>query len=172
MNTEGLNDIRGPVALPGDGWWLWLLLAVVVTGVLVAVFFFFRRKARRPVVQPKPVPPWEKALAELARLEQLSPKGEAEVKQFYFLLSGVVRLYIEERFDIRAPEMTTEEFMERARCSPALSQSQKDFLNNFLNVSDMVKFARFEPSSGDRAESLASARRFVENTVKGGQSDL
>ena len=164
MTPQSLRDIHAPVALPGDWWWLWLLAGFVL--VLLAVWGFRSVlryfQPREPVAIP--VPPWEKALAELARLEQTRPEGEAAVKHFYFCISGIIRLYIEERFNIRAPEMTTEEFMERVRIAPDLSDVQQEFLGQFLNISDMVKFARHEPSAFDRAEALTSARRFVEGS--------
>lgn len=164
MNPQELRDIRGPVTLPGDWWWLWLLagmvLAVVMVWAAIGAWRYFKRSAPLPA----PVPAWDKALAELDRLASAPVGTEAEIKQFYFLLSGIIRLYIEERFNIRAPEMTTEEFMERVRVSPDLSASQRDFLGQFLNISDMVKFARHEPTASDRAEAMAFARRFVQGT--------
>jgi hypothetical protein len=60
--------------------------------------------------------------------------------------------------------MTTEEFMDQARASTELSTQHRLFLDNFLNVSDMVKFARFEPVAQDMVDVLMAARIFVEGT--------
>ncbi len=165
MNDLGLKDIKGPIELPGDWWWLWLLAAAIAAGL---IFLFVRFLSvylkRRKDIPVLPIPPWERALASLEALERSPVEGAEAVKHFYFILSGIIRLYIEERFDIRAPEMTTEEFMERARRSPDISSEQHVFLNDFLNVSDMVKFARFETTMKDRANALALARGFVTGT--------
>lgn len=164
MNTPALRDIHGPVALPGDWWWLWLIAGFLAIGALYWGFCRIRLFLRKPAGLAPVIPPWEKALAELLRLEKMRPESKEEVKAFYSFLSGIVRWYIEERFNIRAPEMTTEEFMERVRVSPGLTSAQQDFLRQFLSLSDMVKFARHETSSADRAEAVGSARRFVEET--------
>ncbi|MBF0386351.1 MAG: hypothetical protein HQL20_00680 [Candidatus Omnitrophica bacterium] len=165
MKATGLIDIRGPVEIPGDWWWLLLTaVGVLLLGLVWLLVKFLARKAARPAFVPPPIPPWEKALAEIALLAGQNPAGIEQIKQFYFSLSDIIRQYIEARFCIRAPEMTTEEFMERVRYAPELSAIQQEFLNNFLQVCDMVKFARFEPSGRDRSDALLAARRFVEGT--------
>ena len=165
MKPEGLRDIHGPVALPGDWWWLWVMAGFLLVVLVVWCLWRVYRRFQRPAPAPIPVPPWERALAALDQLEQMRFDGEEAGKNFYFLLSGVIRTYIEERFNIRAPEMTTEEFMECVRRSPDLLAVQQDFLAQFLSFSDMVKFACYETRDGDRVEALATARRFVEGSI-------
>ena len=164
MNGVGLKDIHGPVSVPGDWWWLWVVLALFLIGGATVVWMLFLRKSFCSEVKPVAVPPWEKALLALLELEKQTPHNSDEVKQYYFILSGIIRLYIEERFNIRAPEMTTEEFMDRSRASSDLLPQHRVFLDDFLNVSDMVKFARFEPRGQDLVEVMRSARIFVEGT--------
>ncbi len=157
----GLRDIRGPVAIPGEWLWLWLLSA----GIFLVLLFwlarhFSKRATPQPVVIPKPA--WETALLALQVLEKAGLIGQGRAKEYYSSLSGIVRGYIEERFDVRAPEMTTEEFMEAIRHSEKLTTDQRGFLKDFLNASDMVKFARFAPSGDDMRQVMALARTFVE----------
>jgi hypothetical protein len=170
MTTEALRDIHGPVAVPFDGWWL--LPAVLAAGVLAAAVYLFLRPGRVKAVPLAVVLPWEKAWSALESMERFDPRSPGEIKMFYFQLSGIVRTYIEERFNIRAPEMTTEEFMERARSSVELSSAEREFLNDFLNVSDMVKFARHEPEAGDRLGAVHSAKSFVRRTSTEASSPL
>jgi len=164
MNTAGLKDIHGPVSVPGEWWWLWIVLFLLCVAGVIAAWYFFLRKSACTSIKLIVIPPWEKALAALSSLEMQAPYISGGVKQYYFQLSGIIRLYIEERFNIRAPEMTTEEFMDQARASTELSTQHRLFLDNFLNVSDMVKFARFEPVAQDMVDVLMAARIFVEGT--------
>ena len=164
MNGEGLKDIRGPVAIPGDLLWLWIL--AVAAAVAVVVIVLLRRRRGSSAALPAVVrPPWDIALEELAAMEKEERQGEGRIKWFYSRLSEIVRVYLERRFDIRAPEMTTEEFLEKARSSPALNDAQKVALQDLLNASDLVKFAKTIPAVGDMEEALRLARRFVTETT-------
>ena len=166
MGSDALHDIRGPVALPMDLWAI-LLMIVLVTGVIGAgIFLLMRWRRQSAFVPPVPVtPPWEKALLALSRLEAAPCQGDAAVKEYYVQLSSIVRGYIEERFLIRAPEMTTEEFMQKAAGSSVLVEEHKTFLQRFLDGCDLVKFAGQSPAPADRVEAVRLARRFVERTV-------
>ncbi len=164
VSADELKDIRGPVPIPGDVLWLWGLLAAAAA--VAAVFLFLRRHRRRDVVRaPVPQrPPWEIALEALAALEKEGRATDEQAKWFYSRLSEIIRVYIEQRFEIRAPEMTTEEFLESASASILLEDRQKGSLRDLLNASDLVKFARSVPSGEDMEGALHLARRFIEET--------
>ena len=85
-----------------------VLLAVIVVAVL-ALLLLRRRKREVDVVVSK------FTLQEIAikRLADLIERRlhETDVKRFFIELSGIVRWYIEQQTQIRAPELTTEEFL-------------------------------------------------------------
>ncbi len=156
-----LHDIRGPVSIPGEWMGLFILLSVLVAALLafLALRFFKKKPALREI--PSPLA-WERALAELARIEREGYSARGLVKEYYSDLSGIIRWYIEERFNVRAPEMTTEEFMQAIRFSEKLSGTQQGLLRDLLLASDMVKFAKSCPLPEEMARSLALARAFVQ----------
>ena len=80
-------------------------------------------------------------------------------------LSGIVRTYIEARFGLKAPDMTTEEFLQVTSNAQALSSSHRRLLQEFLERSDLVKFARYEPSRHEADEAFEAAHRFIQDTV-------
>src|SRR4029077_9600432 len=89
-------------------------------------------------------------------------------KEYYSALSGIVRAYVERRFGVRAPEMTTEEFLLTTARGGRLQGAYRALLGEFLGQSDLVKFARHVPTLADSERAWASARRFVEETAAGG----
>ncbi len=122
-------------------------------------------RASRPVRPPRPAPrPPELVAAEaLARLRGRLPRTRDEVPAFVVEVSGVLRTYTEERFGLRAPESTTEEFLSLAAAHPALAD-QREMLGGFLAQCDLVKFAGVRPDPRGMPDVLAAAERFVDTT--------
>jgi hypothetical protein len=160
LSTADIRDIKPPVALPDPLAWLWWTLAVVgVVAVALTVWFLLRRKrlvARIAIV----IPPHVRAREKLA--EALRFVGDP--KLFCTMVSDTARVYLEERFKLRAPERTTEEFLIELRTSPHLTRDQKQSLGAFLESCDLVKFARFEPTEQALRELHDSALRLVDET--------
>ena len=94
------------------------------------------------------------------------PDGDA-VDAWYVELSDIVRRYLEDRFAVRAPELTTEEFLQEAQRSAELSTSHRRLLTDFLERCDRVKFAAYSPGQDESSEALAVARRFLGETHEG-----
>ena len=84
--------------------------------------------------------------------------------RFYTELSGVVRHYIEDRFGLRAPEQTTEEFLQELTRRLMLVDAQRLALSHFLEQCDLVKFAKVRPTTHEGGTALRAARTFVEAT--------
>ena len=75
--------------------------------------------------------------------------------------------YLEEQFDLRAPERTTEEFLSELQHSTLLDYAQKETLGRFLNQCDMVKFAKAEMLGKELQGLHQSALQFVRDTDPG-----
>jgi hypothetical protein len=136
------------------------LAAVIVLGVRL------RRTGRAtgPAPAPRPAPPHEVALKALAALRGAKPLGEIEVESFYRELSTIARRYVEERFGLRAPERTTEEFIREAAGSGLLELRHQELVRAFLEQCDLVKFARLRPLPEDATLAFESAVRLVRET--------
>jgi hypothetical protein len=153
--VDDIRDIRDFVPIPTDWRW-WVAFAALVV-IAAAVFWWWKR--RQPeVVAPvvAPLTPYEIAKRALQQLHADNPT----VGVFYTRLSDIVRHYIEERFGLRAPERTTEEFLAEAN----LPSQQMTLLSAFLVECDLVKFARHQPDAADRQRAFAAAEKFVEET--------
>jgi hypothetical protein len=83
---------------------------------------------------------------------------------FYVKLSLIVRSYLEDRFALRSPELTTQEFLTEMGRSPDLARSHQKLLQKFLEQADLVKFAGHRPSADVVSESIAAAEQFLGET--------
>jgi hypothetical protein len=158
--TNDLRDIRPPVVIPSGWAWVWWTLAVLAIAALL--FWAWRRwKKKRALVPAVPViPPHVRAKQKLE--EALAIIGQP--KPFCILVSDTVRIYLEERFNFRAPERTTEEFLYELKGTELLATGQKDSLGEFLTRCDLVKFAKYEPGEPELRDMHGSAVRLVEET--------
>jgi hypothetical protein len=141
--------------------WPWVvggLLLVAVAGPLAYLWLVsWRRRVRRRSA-------YEVARARLNRLLAARRPVDEQVDAFYVELSGIVRRYLEDRFDMRAPELTTEEFLASVGTSPDLSPDHQVLLRQFLQQADLVKFAGVRPPAEDIDRSVRAAERFLDET--------
>lgn len=159
-NASDIRDIKPPVEIPSGWEWLWWTLAIfALAAALYAAWRYWRkRQSQVPVVPPVPahIRAKQKLQAALALIGQPKP--------FCILVSDTLRQYLEERFEFRAPERTTEEFLHELRSTDRLTRDQKDSLGDFLQRCDLVKFARFEPNEPELRDLHGAALRLVEET--------
>ena len=161
-----IRDIKGPEPVPRDlrPWYLagGTLAALVA---LALAWRWLRARRRRALAVPPPRPAHEVAAEALRALRARRLPERGEWKEFYSALSGIVRRYLEDRFHVRAPEMTTEEFLDATARGDTLAGTHRVLLGDFLVESDLVKFARHVPALGDAERAFVAAERFVGETA-------
>ncbi|MEE0918227.1 MAG: hypothetical protein UIQ67_07965 [Bacteroidales bacterium] len=148
---------------------IYLILGIVA--LIVGLYFLVRylknrSKEEKPqIVQKKQIPPHIKALKSLEdlRLKRLSEQGLK--KQYYSELSEIVWIYLEERFSITACEMTTEEILEQMKRCSEISVSDFENLKKMFDISDLVKFAKYESDDFADKNAWNVSKDFVNNTT-------
>ena len=144
--------------------WGWLLLLVFITAIgAFGLLLWSRHKQHRQVVAV-PVPAHVKALRELLLWKTAPRISSNEVDAFYVGVSQVLRVYLEQRFGLHAPERTTEEFLHDLDSSAELVRNHASELRRFLSQCDLVKFAKFVPTEADHQTTYDLAESFVEST--------
>ncbi len=160
-----IRDVKLPLNLPDFWWLLWLGLAVLIAA---AVILFLRRYKKSPeaalTVTIPELPAWEKAYQELEALRRENLPEKGLLKEFFTRVSDIARCYMEDRFNIRAPHMSTEEFLYYLGVSGHLNDAQKAALKDFLNSCDMVKFAKYTPTTVEAWKNFDLAKRLVDDT--------
>ena len=133
---------------------------IIVTLALFAVLWILRNRSKQLLVEPV-LSPEEVARMALSQLiaEELPSRGL--VKEFYLRLTGIVRVFIEGKTGLRAPEQTTEEFLKDMRASSHFSGPQASQLQEFLTAADLVKYAGQTPDETSILQSLERAREFI-----------
>jgi len=174
--TEGvtspldIRDLKPQAELPRDwSWLLWAGLAglVLALAILALLWFLARRRKRAGAAAPTVVvdlrPPEEIAYEELERIAGLQLVGQGRFKEHYTLTADCLRRYAEGIYGIPAMDRTTEEFyaaLRRAR----MDGQQVRLFKDFLDESDLVKFAKYVPPVEEAQEAVPRARYIVDVT--------
>jgi hypothetical protein len=167
--SEGERDIRPikpPVSLAVSYTWIIYLIGGFILLVAVAIFLvkkvFRRREKIIPV--PPPRPAHEIAYEQLERIKDENLPAHGMIKEYYSRVSDASRHYLENRFGLRAPERTTEEFLYDMASTDYLTVPQQDLVGEFLNECDLVKFARYGPTENEIERVYSAAVKLVDET--------
>ncbi len=137
----------------------------VLAGALLA--YLVRRWMMRPKAVPPPPPPrppWEVALE---RLDEVRHAGLLEVGRFqeYFdRVNDAVRDYLGGRYGFDGLESTTDEILQALKRA-TLEEIAMPAVVEFLDACDLVKFAKFTPTTEECTRALDSAERIVLATM-------
>jgi len=162
-NRADIRDIRGPKSFANKTL-LYILIVLALLLILGGVFSFILLKKKQEEFKAPPKPAHIIAYEALAELEKKDFIRQGQTKAYYVELSNIVRHYLENRFNIRAPEMPTEEFLIKVKEDSNLSPEHKGLLRDFLTNCDLIKFAKYQPAETEAALSLASARKLIDQT--------
>ena len=160
---DAIEAPRDPFG-PAPRLWWYVLSGMLGAGLLAGLWALMQRRTARPATAAVAVPAHVKALRALGRLRTQSRITPREIETFYVEVSDVLRVYLEERFGLRAPERTTEEFLRDLEGGAQLAREHRAELERFLSQCDLVKFAAYVPTEDDHLATFALAEAFVERT--------
>ncbi len=166
--TFQIHDIKGQMRYPLTvkevlPWiaGLWLLAALVILAVCLV------RLRRRSAGADKPKDPaYIVALRELDKWRGDKFWAPDKQKAFYSGITDTLKTYIEDRFGVDAPEMTTAELFEALKQAEDLPADLREELRAVFECADFVKFAKHTASDEDNARALPTAVRFVTSTYQ------
>ncbi|MBN09355.1 MAG: hypothetical protein CMC79_03160 [Flavobacteriaceae bacterium] len=129
---------------------IFLLLVIIP---LICIVYLIINYLRNKAYKKNLVPPFERAIQALKKLEERTPKAQEDFKKYYSDLIDVVRTYFEEETDIDALESTSEELLVKLEMYKQsgrleLESSTIKNLRNVLSTADLVKFAKAIPEKG------------------------
>lgn len=160
--TDIIDDLRF-LSEPRPLSWAAAALCVLLA---VTLIFLIRKRRRKIVVSENKTSVVARAYIDaLAELEKLRNQLSRERSRDYAIrASSIIRTYIEQRFEISAPLLSTEEFFARVQNSEKFDDSDRQALKEFLSACDFLKFARAWAEK-DELENLHNlAVEFVKKT--------
>ncbi|MDA3893004.1 MAG: hypothetical protein PF517_15185 [Salinivirgaceae bacterium] len=169
-NADAITDIKVPIdapitfkeVLPFAGIGLGVLLLAFLAYIL---YLKLTKKEPIFVKKEKPKEPAHiVAFRDLEALKEAKLWQKGQVKEYYSRLTEVVRVYIEDRYDILAMESTTDEIIDAFRLGRELDRELKDDLFDTLVLADFVKFAKASPMADENEKSMLFAYNFISKT--------
>lgn len=165
LGNLDLPDFRGPEALARRR--RNLIITLVVAALLLAFAAAAVWNWRNRSKPPPPPPVWHRiALREMEELRRRDIWLEPDVDASAVALANILRRYIEGRFHIHAPELTTEEFLAQVQDRSPWPEEEQTGLREFFEATDRIKFAGERPDRERLDLLMASAERFVDNTAE------
>lgn len=163
-----IRDIKEPneIPQPFDKWGtvLTLLAILLVSGI---AYYLWRKITDKPIIPfNKPVeirPAHEIAIESLRQLNNKNLIEKREVDQYYMGLSRILKEYIENRYFLKALEMTTSEMLAVLE-NDGLYKKIGETVLEVLTNSDLVKFARYIPEDSFATVLMEKTLKLVEDT--------
>lgn len=166
--ADDIKDLKMQAAVPPDYRLLYLigsvsLLLVLIIGFLIYYFKHLRKK-KEPEKEVYIGPPHEIAFKELEELLARGLVKQGQIKLFYFELSEIIRRYLGRRFQIYTLERTTDEIQQQLE-QLYLDRDVYSRIIDFLENTDLVKFAKYIPGNNEIEGDVDQARTIIEKTM-------
>ncbi len=168
--TKAFYDIKEPLAVSYNFWdWLkehWLAVAfgLVIIGLIISLINYSRNKKKYEFVKPGPLYTIDEiAINSLNDLNAKKLWQQDEVKLYYIELTEILRVYLERRYGIQAHEQTTDEIFAALK-NKELTKESSNILLQILQLADLVKFAKQQPTAYENEQSMENAIIFIQQT--------
>ncbi len=171
--TQKMYDIKPLIEVDRSNAAFWKILLGIVLALAAigaAVYWFFLRK--KPLTEEEKealLPPYDRALLELRRLENSKYLIQDEYKKYYSELTAIVRGYLEEDAHVSALESTTNQLIEKLELLKDAGELklQEETIEQFkkiLQTADLVKFAKSKPATSVAEQDRKAVEQIVIKT--------
>lgn len=163
------HDIKGIITYPVTfrevlPWLLGSLALVLLLALSIWLIMRYRERKYGPAVPAEPA--HITALRLLDKYRGSKYWAPDKQKAFYSGVTDVLKTYIDARFGVDAPEMTTAELFDALKDCQDITPDMYDGLKDMFERADFVKFAKHLANDDENASVLPLAVRFVTSTYQ------
>jgi LPXTG-motif cell wall-anchored protein len=135
-------------------WWY----VIVGTALLLVLLILLLRRKKKPVVvvEAPPPDPFEVAMKALGNLH----RDKKDAKDYYSRLVDIFRVYVFSKKGIHSLQKTTDDLVKQLKTA-GLPEDNFERLSQSLSLSDLVKFAKYEPSAEDDERSFSTIKESI-----------
>lgn len=159
-------QMRYPVTFAEIAPWLGgglLVAALIAFGVVMIVR---SRRRRLGLEEARKEPAYIIALRRLDKFRGEKHWAPEKQKAYYSGITDALKFYMEDRFGVDAPEMTTAELFDALKSEKDISPELYNDTKALFETADFVKFAKHYASDEENAAALPTAVRFVTSTYQ------
>lgn len=164
-----INPMVGQVSIPArwydfiPSWWPWVLLGLGLIALGVAVFILYKKNGPGLLPRKRIIPPYQLAMQQLDQLKRSKLAEKGQPKEYYTVLTDILRQYLEGRFHIYAREMTSSQILQAMKENND-TNAFTDAIRPMLETADFVKFAKQTPLPDENVRSFSVVHTFVKDT--------
>jgi len=171
--AQKMYDIKPLIQVEksNSGLWKIILIVLAVLAIIAGVVYWivFRKKPMTEQEKEALLPPYDRALLELKKLDNSKYLIKDEYKQYYSELTDIVRSYLEEDVHVSALESTTDELIAKLEMLKDAGELKLDDdtikqFKSVLQTADLVKFAKSKPASSVAQQDRKSIELIVTKT--------
>jgi hypothetical protein len=160
-----IKDIKSTISIKEKNY---TILYIVIGTLLLIVIFIFLKKIKKKVkkeviIVEKKIPADEIAYKKLSELinQELIQKGK--VKEYFFILSEIIREFIGNRYNFDSIELTSNELTSYIGQESTFNREYLVVINNFLEDSDIIKFSKIQATNEEIEKITQTAFKIVDD---------
>lgn len=135
--------------------WYWYVIGALLLLILFWLLFPKKKRSLEPVVNKTDV-----YKQTLAQLDALKSKTDGDGKEYFTNLVLIFRNYLHQRKGLQSHSKTTDDISRQLR-TLQLREGDYSELVQTLQLSDFVKFAKYEPTLAEKEEALNTIKKSI-----------
>lgn len=161
---DDIRDIKSPVSIP-LGWLFYFFLIFIPLLIAIGYYYYQSRKKIEIFVHSDLTRPADEvAYEQLEKLKNLDLVSQGKIKEYYIILSEIIRKYLQQRYSIPVLDRTTNELYHELRDNNEIDKKHCTLIKEFLEDCDLVKFAKYVPEHEIITKNTETAKKIIDLT--------